>query len=259
MAGKFTIGVDFGTLSARAVAFELATGREVAEAVFEYPHGVMDVQLPSGRKLPPHFALQHPQDYLDALSFVVKEVLRSVPAEEVGGICLDFTTCTVVCVDEKGVPLCMKPEFADEPHAYVKLWKHHGAVKQAQAFDRVAKEKGATWPDFCGGTSSSEWLFPKILETAQEAPEVYRRTDRFFDAVDWMSLVLTGKETHNPCTAGLKGFWTREQGFPDNEYFRAVDPVLDGIIGTKVCSKVNRVDELAGRINAAGAALTGLI
>ena len=259
MAGKFTVGVDFGTLSARAVAFELATGNEVAESVFEYPHGVMDAQLPSGRKLPPQFALQHPQDYLDALANVVKAVLKSVPAEEVAGICLDFTTCTVVAVDEKGLPLCMKPEFADEPHAYVKLWKHHGAVRQAQAFDRVAKERGERWPDYCGGTCSSEWLFPKILETAQEAPEVYKQTYRFYDAVDWMSLVLTGKETHNPCTAGLKGFWTREHGFPGNEYFRAVDPVLDGIIGTKVCSVVNRVDEIAGTVSKEGAALTGLL
>ena len=129
MAGKFTIGVDFGTLSARAVAFELATGKEVAEAVFDYPHGVMDLQLPSGKKLPPQFALQHPQDYLDALAYTVKTLLKSVPAEEVAGIALDFTTCTVVPVDEKGTPLCMQPEFADEPHAYVKLWKHHGAVK----------------------------------------------------------------------------------------------------------------------------------
>ena len=259
MAGKFTIGVDFGTLSARAVALELATGREVAEAVFEYPHGVMDLQLPSGKKLPPQFALQHPQDYVDALGSVVKTLLKTVPAEEVVGIAVDFTTCTVVAVDEQGVPLCMKPEFADEPHAYVKLWKHHGAVKQAQAFDRVARERGERWPDFCGSTCSSEWLFPKILETAQEAPEVYRQTHRFYDALDWMSLILTGKETHNPCTAGLKGFWTREFGYPDNAFFKAVDPVLDGIIGTKICEKVDWLDEPAGAVSQAGAALTGLL
>ena len=74
---NYTIGVDFGTLSARAVALELDTGIEAAEAVFEYPHGVMDVQLPCGKKLPPQFALQHPQDYLDALKAV------SIPAVEV--------------------------------------------------------------------------------------------------------------------------------------------------------------------------------
>ena len=258
MAGRYSIGVDFGTLSARAVALEIATGREAAESVFAYPHGVMDVQLPSGKKLPPQFALQHPQDYLDALKYVCTGVLETIPAEEVAGICLDFTTCTVVCADENGTPLCMKPEFADEPHAYVKLWKHHGAVKQAQAFDRLAAEYGQRWPELCGGTSSSEWLFPKILETAQEAPAVYENTYRFYEAVDWLSLVLTGRETHNPCCAGLKGFWNRETGFPDNDYLRAVDPALDGIVGTKVCPKVDRVDEPAGFLTADGAALTGL-
>lgn len=258
MAGKYTIGIDFGTLSARAVALELATGREAAQAVYEYPHGVMDAQLPDGTALPPQFALQHPQDYLDALKHTVGSVLQTIPADQVAGICLDFTTCTVVCADEQGVPLCMKPEFAHEPHAYVKLWKHHGAVKQAREFDRVAAQRGEKWPDFCGGTSSSEWLFPKILETAQAAPAVYENTYRFYEAVDWLSLVLTGQETHNPCCAGLKGYWSRQLGYPDNDFFRAVDPVLDGIIGTKVCPNVDRVDQPAGYLSARGAALTGL-
>ena len=258
MAGKYTIGIDFGTLSARAVALELETGREAAQAVFAYPHGVMDTQLPDGTVLPPQFALQHPQDYLDALKATVGGVLQTVPAEEVAGICLDFTTCTVVCADEKGTPLCMKPEFAGDPHAYVKLWKHHGALSQAREFDRVAAQRGEKWPDFCGGTSSSEWLFPKILETAQESPAVFEHTHRFYEAVDWLSLVLTGQETHNPCCAGLKGYWSRELGCPDNEFFRAVDPALDGIVGTKVCPKVDRVDQPAGYLSAEGAALTGL-
>lgn len=258
MAGKYTIGIDFGTLSARAVALELETGREAAQAVFAYPHGVMDKTLPDGTVLPPQFALQHPGDYLDALKATVGGVLERIPAEEVAGICLDFTTCTVVCADEAGTPLCMKPEFASDPHAYVKLWKHHGALSQAQAFDKVAAERGEKWPDFCGGTSSSEWLFPKILETAQESPAVFEHTYRFYDAVDWLSLVLTGKETHNPCCAGLKGYWSRQLGYPDNDFFRAVDPALDGIVGTKVCPKVDRVDEPAGYLSAAGAALTGL-
>lgn len=255
---KYTIGIDFGTLSARAVAMELATGSEVAEAVFVYPHGVMDTQLPTGRKLPPQFALQHPQDYLDALKNTVGGLLRTVPAEEVGAICLDFTTCTVVCADEAGTPLCMKEEFMDEPHAYAKLWKHHGAVKEALRFDAVAKERGERFLDLCGGTSSSEWLFPKILETLREAPAVYRATYRFYEAVDWLSLMLTGKESHNPCMAGLKAYWSREQGLPSNEYFKAVDPGLDGIVGTKVCPAVDRVDGLAGHINKEAAALTGL-
>ena len=161
---KCTIGIDFGTLSARAVALDLETGLEVAEAVFAYPHGVMDVQLPCGKKLPPQYALQHPQDYLDALKAVVGGVLKTVDKADVKALCIDFTTSTVLPVDECGMPVCFLPEFAEEPHAYVKLWKHHGPVKQAQEFDRVAHKRQEKWMVNCGGTSSSEWMFPKILK-----------------------------------------------------------------------------------------------
>lgn len=258
MSKKYTIGIDFGTLSARAVALDLQTGEEVAESVFAYSHGVMDRELPSGKKLPPQYALQHPQDYLDALKIVIGGVLETVKKEEVAALCLDFTTSTVLPVDRKGTPLCFYPEFADEPHAYVKLWKHHGPVKQAQEFDRVAHKRQEKWMVNCGGTTSSEWLFPKILETLQEAPAVYEKTDRFFEAVDWLSLMITGRETHNPCMAGLKGYWDAETGFPSNAFFTEVDPRLDGIVGTKVCANVDRVDSLAGFISPEGAELTGL-
>ena len=259
MDKKYTIGIDFGTLSARAVALDLTTGEETADAVFVYPHGVMDRALPSGKVLPPQYALQHPQDYLDALREVVGGILQKIDKTAIKAICLDFTTCTVLPVDEKGIPLCFDPCFCDEPHAYVKLWKHHGAVKQAKEFDRVANSRGEKWMVNCGGTSSSEWLFPKILETLQEAPEVYEKTYRFYEAVDWLSLVLTGQETHNPCTAGLKGYWDAETGFPENEFFCQVDPRLDGVVGTKVCRQVDRVDQLSGFVSKAGAELTGLL
>lgn len=259
MSKKYTIGIDFGTLSARAVALELETGTEAAEAVFEYPHGVMDVQLPCGKRLPPQFALQHPQDYLDALKAVISGILQKVDKKDIKALCIDFTTSTVLPVDKKGIPICFYPEFENEAHAYVKLWKHHGPVKQAQEFDRVAHERKESWMVNCGGTSSSEWMFPKILETLQEAPEVFAKTDRFYEAVDWLSLVLTGVETHNPCMAGLKGYWDAQTGYPDNEYFKAVDPRLDGIVGTKVSAEVGKVDSLAGYISAEGAALTGLL
>lgn len=259
MAKKYTIGIDFGTLSARAVALDLQTGLEVAEAVYPYPHGVMDVQLPCGKKLPPQYALQHPQDYLEALENVIRGVLQTVSKEDIGALCIDFTTSTVLPVDEKGQPLCLRPEFMSEPHAYVKLWKHHGPVKQALEFDRVAKEREEAWMVNCGGTSSSEWLFPKILETLQEAPAVFEATDRFYEAVDWLSLVLTGEETHNPCMAGLKGYWDAATGYPSNDFFVAVDPRLDGIVGTKVCPQVGKVDSLAGHISPEGAKLTGLL
>lgn len=255
---QYTLGIDFGTLSARAVALDVATGQEVASAEFIYPHGVMDRCLPDGTDLPPLFALQHPRDYLDGLQALCGQILTKIPKEEILGVGIDFTTSTVLPVDERGVPLCFFAEFAGQPHAYAKLWKHHGPVKQAEKMDRLAKEQNATWLAGCGGTVSSEWLFPKILETLEEAPAVFDRTHRFYEAADWLSLMLTGKETHNPCMAALKGCWSEDLSYPENTYLTALHPKLDGIVGTKVCPKVGRVDTPAGCLSKEGAALTGL-
>lgn len=255
---QYTIGVDFGTLSARAVALNTATGEEVVSAEFVYPHGVMDRELPDGQKLPPMFALQHPRDYLDGLQALCGQVLQKIPKEKILAVGIDFTTSTVLPVDEAGRPLCFSAAFAGNPHAYAKLWKHHGPVKQAEKLNRIAKEQNVAWLEGCGGTVSSEWLFPKILETLEEAPQVFESTYRFYEAADWLSLVLTGQETHNPCMASLKGCWSEAQGFPADDYFKAVDPRLAGIVGTKVCPKVNKLTEIAGKLSPEGAALTGL-
>ena len=255
---RYTIGIDFGTLSARAVALDTATGQEAAGAEFIYPHGVMDRQLPDGQQLPPMFALQHPRDYLDALQALCGQILQKIPKEQILGLGIDFTTSTVLPVDEKGEPLCFSAAFAGQPHAYAKLWKHHGPVKQAEKMTQVARAQNAPWLDGCGGTVSSEWLFPKILETLEEAPAVFDATYRFYEAADWLCLMLTGQEVHNPCMAALKGCWSAEHGYPSAEYFRAVDPRLENIVGTKVSCKVDRVDEPAGKLSKEGAFLTGL-
>lgn len=255
---QYTLGFDFGTQSVRVVALDLQTGAEAAQAEYAYPHGVMDRLLPCGKTLPPLYALQHPADYKAGLQELCRRILTQIPKEEIVGIGIDFTTATVLPVDEKGVPLCFYEEFSENPHAYAKLWKHHGPVKQAAQFDRIAKEQNAAWLEACGGTVSSEWLFPKILETLEEAPAVYEHTYRFFEAGDWLNFLLTGVETHNPCMAALKGCWSEELGYPQKEYFRAVDKRLENLIGTKVSPKVNRVDEIAGRLSKEGAALTGL-
>ena len=125
---QYAIGLDFGTLSVRALLMDIKTGEEHAVSVFEYPHGVMETTLPSGEKLPNGFALQHPQDYMDGLISVIRGVMSQsqVKSEEVIGIGIDFTASTVFPVRADGTPLCMLEEFVHEPIAYVKLWKHHG-------------------------------------------------------------------------------------------------------------------------------------
>lgn len=101
---RFVIGTDFGTLSARTVMVNVKTGEEVSEAVYPYPHGVMDETLPSGKRLPPNFALRHPADYPEALSHNIPEALASAgaSADEVAGICIDFTACTLIPLNGKG-------------------------------------------------------------------------------------------------------------------------------------------------------------
>ena len=140
MAEPLTVGVDFGTLSGRAVVVRVRDGAELGSAVFEYPHGVLDETLPAtGRALPPDWALQVPADYVGVLRNAVPAALRDAGADpaDVVGIGTDFTACTMVPTTADGTPLCELPEFEGSPHAYVKLWKHHSAQPQADRDQRA--------------------------------------------------------------------------------------------------------------------------
>ena len=256
---KYLIGIDFGTLSARALLMDAQSGEELATSEFFYPHGVMDKTLPSGHPLPSKYALQHPQDYLDALKSTVSGVLHQsgVAREDVVALGIDFTTCTVVPMSEDGTPLCMLDGLENEPHAYVKLWKHHGALPYAEEINRIAMERGEAWLDWFGGSVSCEWLLPKIVEVLREAPALYERTARFAEACDWLSYLLTGEHTAGACCTGLKALYS-ENGFPSNDFYRAIDTRLDGILGTKICTDVRDTGSAVGHLTAQGAALTGL-
>ena len=257
---QYTIGIDYGTLSGRALLLDAVTGEAVATSVLEYPHAVMDRTLPDRTPLDPRSAYQHPSDYLDVLRVTIPDVLaqaQATPAEVVG-LGIDFTCCTLLPIREDGTPLCFEKQYESQPHAYVKLWKHHAAQAEADRMTAVAQERGERWISRYGGKLSSEWAFPKIYETLLKAPDVYNDTFRFIEAGDWLSLLLTGAETHAPCFAGLKFCWDDRDGFPSNEYFAAVDPRLSSLVGTKVCDRINSIDEIAGRLTARGAELTGL-
>ena len=257
---RYVIGIDYGTLSGRCVLVDVNSGEEIAESVLNYAHAVMDETLPNGEKLPSSFALQHPEDYLDVLRTTVPDVLSKagVGAEDIIGLGIDFTACTVLPMDEKGTPLCMKDEFKDNKHSYVKLWKHHAAQPEADEINELAAKRGEPWLPIYGGKVSCEWALPKILETLRKAPEVYDNTYRFIEAADWLSFMLTGEETHSAPFAGYKGLWNAETGYPSNDFMTALDPRLDGIVGTKLSEKVLGMDKKAGYINESGAALTGL-
>src|SRR5690606_16905342 len=158
----------------------------VATSALDYPHGVMSEQLPSGTPLPPDWALQHPQDYLDVLNFVIPHMLQSsaVDPSAVIALSIDFTACTMLPLSDADVPLCFLDEFADNPHAYVKLWKHHSAQDLATRITEHAQRRAESWLARYGGKVSSEWMFPKIWQTLREAPEVYESATEFIEAGD---------------------------------------------------------------------------
>lgn len=256
---KYTIGIDFGTLSARAVLLDLETGEEVSVSEYVYPHGIINETI-NDVKLDDSAAFQHPEDYLDALSYTVKTVVKQsgVEKEQIVGVGLDFTACTMLSVDADFKPLCLKKEFENNPMAYVKLWKHHGAQKQADYITDKAEQSGEKWLSAYGGKVSSEWLLPKILETVEKAPDVYENTEYFVEAGDWIVWRLTGNPVRSCCMAGFKGCWMPNEGYPSNEFLKSLNPMLDNLVQTKLKGEIKEVGTVAGTINEYGAQLTGL-
>ncbi len=145
MRGKYAIGVDYGTQSGRAVLVDLADGTELADHVTPYPHGVIDEVLPEGGvKLEHDWALQHPADYIEVLKRSVPEVMKmtGVSPEDVMGLGIDFTACTILPINDQGEPLCLLPQFKGNPHSWVKLWKHHSAQDEANLINEIAEKRG---------------------------------------------------------------------------------------------------------------------
>ncbi|MFD6983952.1 ribulokinase, partial [Streptomyces sp. NPDC059956] len=144
---QYTVGVDFGTLSGRAVVVRVRDGQELAAAVHAYRHGVIDRYLPhGGAPLPPDWALQHPQDWRDVLRHAVPQALAAagIDPAAVIGIATDFTACTVLPTLADGTPLA-ETELAGRPHAWPKLWKHHSAQSHADRINELAHAREEKW------------------------------------------------------------------------------------------------------------------
>jgi L-ribulokinase len=258
---KYTIGVDFGSESGRAVLVDVANGKEVATAVYPYSHGVIDEKLPDTEiKLELDWALQDPQDYVRVFKNTIPAVLKEsgVNADDVIGIGIDFTACTMLPTKKDGTPLCDLPEFRNHPHAWVKLWKHHAAQPEADKINETARNMNQDWLNRYGGKISSEWFFSKALQIANEAPEIYKAADRLIEAADWVVWQLTGVETRNSCTAGYKALWSKENGFPATEYFASLHPQLATVIKDKLSTDIRPVGERAGGLTKQAAGWTGL-
>lgn len=259
---KYAIGLDFGTLSGRAVLVEIGTGRVITQAEKAYTHGVMDQYLPDGTtKLGMDWALQHPADYLEVVSETVRTVIEQsgVNPMNIIGLSTDFTACTILPVDEKKNPLCFLKKYEHEPHAYVKLWKHHAAQQEADKITEVANERQERFLHRYGGKISSEWLQPKVYQMLKEAPELYEKTDSFMEAADWLNYMLTGEEKRSSCFAGYKEMWHKKEGYPSSDFMKEVDHRLENLLQDKLNPLIYPLGGKVGELTKEWAQKTGLM
>ncbi|MGO4344632.1 ribulokinase [Paenibacillus sp. MCAF9] len=261
MSKKYAIGVDYGTQSGRAVLVDLSNGAEVAEHVTPYTHHVIDEKLPvSGIKLEHDWALQHPLDYIEVLELSVPAVMKEsgIHAADVIGLGIDFTACTMLPIDGEGNPLCVQDAYKDNPHSWVKLWKHHAAQDEANLINEMAAQRGEKWVPRYGGKISSEWMMAKAWQILNEAPDIYETADKFVEATDWVIGQLTGNIVRNSCTAGYKGMWHKQEGYPSKDFFKALDPRLENLTETKLRGEVVPLGSKAGELLPDMAARIGL-
>ena len=228
---QYTIGLDYGSLSCRGVLADVSNGRVIAEAMLAYPHAVMDKALPDGTPLHGEWCLQHPGDFVLALETVVPELMHKsgIAKEQVVGIGVDCTSSTPMPVDADFRPLSENPAFAGRPHAWLKMWKHHGAASQAEKIDRVCHEMEQKYLNWYGGKINSECMLAKVLQVFEEDREVFNAADAFIEMGDYLTSLLAGRPAFSTTLASAKSFWGMKEGYPDGEFYAALHPELHNL------------------------------
>ena len=263
---SFSIGVDFGTLSARAILVDVANGKEIARVEHTFKHGVITAKLPGDKKpLPEGTALQHPGDYLDALKELIPALLTAgkVSAEQVVGIGTDFTACTILPTKSDGTPLCFDKKWEKNPQAWAKLWKHHSAQPEADRINELGKLRLETFLKTYGGKYSAEWFFSKVLETIHRSAGVYSASRSIVEAGDWVTWQLCGRETRNYAGAAFKAMYINRDRdanwvYPEKSLFRVLDPKMENVVADKMKGPILPSYAKAGEITEEASKLTGL-
>ncbi|MBI1388599.1 MAG: ribulokinase [bacterium] len=260
MTKRYALGIDFGTESGRALLVDVETGEEIATHVHAYANGVLDETLPGGEALGPDWALQDPNDWLETLRVTVPAVMKAAgaSADEIIGIGVDFTSCTVLPVDANGEPLCNDPALRKRPHAWPKLWKHHAAQPEADKITQAIRDAGDPILERYGGKMSSEWIFPKIWQVLDEDESTFDAAARFIEGGDWIVEKLCGQEARSACMAGYKGMWGGDEGFPSKDLLARLHPRLGDLVGTKLSNDIRPLGGKAGELTEEAAALMGL-
>ncbi len=270
---KYFIGLDFGTGSGRAVVVS-DTGEVIAQEKMDYPHGLiespdMHENLKGLPSFPTESVFQDPGDYVKVLLTTVAGAVAKakdesgISVDDIMGMAIDFTACTPMPVQQDGTSLSLHTDFRDNPYAYVKKWCHQAATGQREKIDNLAHIRSESWLANCGGKVNVQFLLPKILETLDLAPEVYAAADRFIEAGDWMSLLLTSDsmsrddEKRSACFAGYKGNYANG-GFPSTEFLKNIDPRLEYLVEEKLNAAVFPMGEKAGCLTKTMAEKLGL-
>jgi L-ribulokinase len=266
MTPQYTIGLDYGTNSVRALLVATADGREVATSVWNYEHGEAGVILSRD----PHLARQHPSDYLKGTEASLRRALaeakkkvRGFKLEQVVGIGVDTTGSTPLPVDERGEPLAFSRRFARNPAAMAWLWKDHTGVAEAEEITGLARKIRPQYLAQCGGTYSSEWFFSKILHCLRTAPEVFDAASSWMELADYIPAALTGtqareKFTAGICAAGHKAMYNESWGgYPDREFLAQLSPKM-GALRERLCARARDVSTIAGGLTKTWAVRTGL-
>lgn len=247
MKKQVSIGLDFGTLSVRGVALCLETGEIISSHVSDFKHGIIEDRLPkTDVELPSRWALQHPGDYIDSMEYVLEKVINDVREEyKIVSIGTDFTSSTVMPVNKHFRPLMESEMLYDNPHSWPKLWKHHAAQEQATKINDLANDKNEKWIDFYGGKVSAEWLFPKALQILEEDPKLYKKIDKFIEAGDWITFILTGKEVRSNTMAGFKAMFA-ESNFPSKDFLAELNQDFATFVNDKLSEKYYLPTDKAG-------------
>ena len=231
----FTIGLDYGTNSVRALVVRCADGAELGTSVFPYPSGDEGIFLdPSNHNL----ARQHPADWLQGAETAIREALAQAASdpdfspEKIIGIGVDGTGSSPLPVDAQNVPLAMNAKFAGNPNALCWLWKDHTSIDEAA---RITETAGRLRPQYLakiGGTYSSEWFWAKLWHCLNTDPAVFDAAHSWVELSDFIPAVLAvvrrpEEIVRGVCMAGHKAMYADDWGgLPDGEFLTALDPKL---------------------------------
>jgi len=188
---------------------------------------------------------------------VIKQ--SGVDPEKIIGVAVDFTGCTLISLNEDGVPLCFLPEFADNPLSWVIHWKHHGAAPYKDEVQVAVQLHDSGLLCRHGGKISDECMMVKVLQVVREAPLLYEATDLIMEAGDWMTMQLTGNLIRSQAMAGYKAFWQEKKGYPDKAFYRMLDERLEDFVETKLRGELRVIGEKAGELTAGMAKKLGLM